>query len=735
MKVIGTVENIIFRNDENMYTVLELETEDMPVVATGVFPTLSEGETIELEGEYKQSKYGNQFVATSFRSVGFQNIEAVTRFLAGGLFKGVGEVTARLITSTFKENTFDVLEKTPERLVEIRGISKAKAKDIAESYRDVVGMREAVIYLTEKGLTFNLALRIFNEYKNHTISTVNKNPYRLVEDIDGVGFKTADDVATKLGIDKNSEFRFRAGFMYVLKENSQRDGSTCMPFDLLCNKAMTVLDFPYDEIRNRFEKILEDSKLDGQIKSYLKDEIKFVATNLNYYMERNLAVLLENIDRNANEIIVDGKYDIEEFEKKEKISFHETQKQAVLTSLKSGVTIITGGPGTGKTTIIKGIIHLLKKQGLEIALVAPTGRASKRLEESTGEEAKTIHRLLDLDFKNGKGAFMYNDETKLKQDVLIVDEVSMTDVFLMKSLANAVKFGGRIILVGDKDQLPSVGAGNVLSDILESDMFPSVMLTEVYRQGKESLIITNAHKINNGEMPDLSKKDSDFFYSKLSNPLDMQKRILEMVTDTLPKFAKVQPKDIQILVPTKKGVVGVENLNKVLQEGINPKSAHKKQIEVNFNVFREGDKVMQTVNNYQMEWAREEFGTLSFGEGVYNGDIGEIIEITPNTLEVKVMFEDGRNVTYGSSDLADLVLSYAISIHKSQGSEFDAVIIPVTAGSPQLYTRNLLYTAITRGKKIVVVMGDSYNIKRMVDNNYIEKRYTMLKDFLLGEIR
>lgn len=734
MKIKGTVENIIFRNDENMYTVLELETDNTPVTATGIFPTLSEGETVELEGEFKESKYGLQFVTESFKSIGFANLEAVARFLSGGLFKGVGEVTAKRITEKFKDNTFEVMENSPERLTEVPGISKKKAVEIANSYREVVGMREAVIYLTEKGVSFNLSLKIFNEYKKHTISTVNKNPYKLVEDIEGVGFKTADSVAEKLGVDKNSDFRMRAGFLYILKEYSRAEGSTCIPFDELCINGRNILNGDIFEITDRFEKILSDLILDSLVKTFFKDDVKYVTLSSSYFLERNLSALLQNIDRNAPEIIIDGKSDIAEFEKLQGITLHETQKEAVLASTKSGLTIITGGPGTGKTTIIKCIIHLFKKLDQKIALVAPTGRASKRLSEATNEEAKTIHRLLDLDFKNGKGVFTYNENTKLEQDLLIVDEVSMTDVYVMKSLLNAVKFGGRVILVGDKDQLPSVGAGNVLSDILESKKFNVVMLTEVYRQGKESVIVTNAHKINNGQMPELDRKDSDFFYSKTSNPEEMQKRIVEMVKDTLPKFSNVPSKEIQILVPTKKGAIGVESLNKLLQENINPKSAHKNEIEVGFSLFREGDKVMQTVNNYQMEWVKEEKGELEFGAGVFNGDIGEIVSIDSKGKEVKVVFEDGRNVDYTMSELSDLTLSYAISIHKSQGSEFDVAIIPISAGNPALFTRNLLYTAITRAKKVAVLMGDKYNIKRMVDNNYIEKRYTMLKEFLSGEL-
>lgn len=733
MKIIGTVENIIFRNDENMYTVLDIESSDILVTATGIFPSIAEGETVELFGDYKESKYGLQFVVSNYNTIGFQNVDAIARFLSGGLFKGVGEVTAKLITDRFGLDTFDVIEKTPEKLSMIKGISAKKAADIANSYKDVFTLREAVIYLTEKGISFNLALKIFNEYKDKTISTVNKNPYSLVEDIDGVGFKTADEVATKIGIDKDSDFRIRAGLVYILKDNADKNGSTCMPFESVVNSGRNILGYDFDLMDEKFSKVLSDMKMEGRIKEFILNDVKTISLSVNYFLEKNLASALIDIQNNAEELHLDVDFDIKEFEKKEKIKLHNTQKEAVKLAVNSGLSIITGGPGTGKTTIIKCILYIFKKLGKKVALVAPTGRAAKRLSESTDEEASTIHRLLDLDYKNGKGYFTYNEDTKLEQDVLIVDEVSMTDVYVMKSLINAVKFGGRVLLVGDKDQLPSVGAGNVLKDILDSGIFPVVKLTHIYRQGDGSMIITNAHKINEGEMPDLANNASDFFYSSISEQSKMQERIVEMVTTTLPKFSNLTSEDIQVLAPMKKGVVGIFNLNRVLQQSVNPKSSDKEEISFGDTLFRVGDRVMQTVNNYQTEWTKEENNRLNFGKGVYNGDIGKIIDINPKDAEITVLLEDGRNVLYDRTEINELTLSYAITIHKSQGSEFEIVIIPITGGSPSLYTRNLLYTGVTRAKKMVVLMGDKYNIMRMVQNNYIEKRFTMLKNFLVGE--
>lgn len=733
MKIIGTVENIIFRNDENMYTVLELETSDIPVVATGIFPSLVEGETVELFGEYKNTKYGVQFAVTNYNTIGFQNVDAITHFLAGGLFKGVGEKTAKRITDNFGLQTFDVIEKTPEKLAKIKGISRRKAEDISSCYKDVFALREAIIYLTEKGLSFNLALKIFNHYKERTISTVNKNPYSLVEDIDNVGFKTADDVANKLGIDRDSDFRIRAGLIYVLKENADKNGSTCMPYRECVEVGCNILGYSQDEMNEKFIKVIADMKFEGRIKTFTINDEKLIALSNYYYLERKLATSLIDIQNNAETLHLDVLHDIVEFEKRECIVLHDIQKKAVEMAINQGLSIITGGPGTGKTTIIKCVLYIFKKLNKKVALVAPTGRAAKRLSESTNENASTIHRLLDLDYKNGKGCFTYNEDTRLEQDVLIVDEVSMTDVYVMKSLMNAVKYGGRVILVGDKDQLPSVGAGNVLKDILESGMFNYTTLTQIYRQDESSMIITNAHRINEGEMPDLSNMSKDFFYSGITEQSKMLDRIVEMVTTTLPKFSGVDSEDIQVLAPMKKGIVGINNLNKVLQNSVNPKTPDKEELQVGEVIFRVGDRVMQTANNYQMEWSKEEDGNLTFGKGVYNGDIGKIVEINSSDGEMIVLFEDGRNVLYCRPEMTELTLSYAITIHKSQGSEFEIVIMPITGGSPQLFTRNLLYTGVTRAKKLVVIMGEKYSISRMVKNNYIEKRFTMLKAFLLGE--
>ncbi|MFI3128857.1 MAG: ATP-dependent RecD-like DNA helicase [Bacillota bacterium] len=729
----GEVVGIIFRNEENMYSILELDCDGLLEVATGTFSDVSKGDYLELEGEYKDTKYGKQFVSEKSKTLPPQTTAGIALFLGSGLFKGVGEATALRIAMEFKDETFDVIENNPSQLAKIRGISIDKAVYISNEYKKVKNMREALIFLQERGLTSNLSGKIFQVYKEHTIRVISKNPYKLVEDVDGIGFKKADQIATAMGITKDSEHRFRAGYMHLLKDVAQGEGNTCMKYAQLVEQGAYLLECSDAVCGEIFEKLTSDFLLEKTIKVFTKDDERFVSLFSLYNQERGIATKLLDINQNFKKFEFDTDFDIQMFEKENKIQLHKFQIEAVKGAITSGVSVITGGPGTGKTTIIKCILYILKNLRMNVGMVAPTGRAAKRMTEQTGEEAKTIHRMLDIDFAGGKSSFVYNEQTRLPHDVIIVDEVSMTDVYILRSLLSAVKFGAKVILVGDKDQLPSVGAGNVLKDIIESKKVNVFSLSYVYRQGKESLIISNAHKINNGMMPILKDRTNDFFHSNIKEAPNILERIKNMMF-TIPTFIDTTPDNIQVIAPMRKGVVGVNNLNEVLQSTLNEKRTGKCEIQLQRAIFREGDRVLHTTNNYQMEWKRRCGDFEEYGTGIFNGDMGKIIDINENDKIITVEFDDGKLVEYSSGDFDELTLSYAITIHKSQGSEFDVVIIPITGGPPSLYSRNLLYTAITRAKKMVVLIGDNYNIKRMVENNYIEQRYTMLKDFLIGEL-
>ncbi|MFI3166709.1 MAG: ATP-dependent RecD-like DNA helicase [Bacillota bacterium] len=733
MKLTGEVVGIIFRNEENMYSILEIDAGGLLEVVTGTFFDVSKGDFLELEGEYKDTKYGKQFVSTKVKTLPPQTTGQIALFLASGLFKGVGEATAIRIAQEFKNETFDVIEKDPSRLAKIRGISLDKAVAISNEYKKVKNMREALVFLQERGITSNLAGKIFAVYKEHTIRVITKNPYKLVEDVDGIGFKKADQIAGAMGITKDSEHRFRAGYMHLLKDVAQSEGNTCMKYSQLVEQGAFLLGCSDAVCSEIFEKLTNDFVIEKAIKVFTKEDEKFVALFSLYAQERGIATKLQDINQNNKQFVLDPEKDIQMFEKENKIQLHKFQIDAVKGAISSGVSVITGGPGTGKTTIIKCILYIFKNLRMNVGMVAPTGRAAKRMTEQTGEEAKTIHRMLDIDFAGGKSAFVYNEQTRLPHDVIIVDEVSMTDVYILRSLLSAVKFGAKVILVGDKDQLPSVGAGNVLKDIIESKTLNVFSLSYVYRQGKESLIIANAHKINNGIMPVLKDRTNDFFHSSIKEAPNILERIKNMMF-SIPKFIDTTTDNIQVIAPMRKGVVGVNNINQVLQETLNEKRTGKGEIVLVRNVFREGDRVMHITNNYQMEWKRRCGDFEEYGTGIFNGDMGKIIIVDEKNKTITVEFDDGKLVEYSSGDFDELTLSYAITIHKSQGSEFDVVIIPITGGPPSLYSRNLLYTAITRAKKMVVLIGDNFNIRRMVENNYIEQRYTMLKDFLVGEL-
>lgn len=725
MVISGTIEEIIYRNNDNNYTVLILDVNGEPITAVGKFPPVSDGECVEVNGNFtKHSKYGEQFSVSTVKLTPPNSLDGIVKYLSSGLIKGVGPVTALNIVAKFKQNTLDIIEFNPERLAEIRGISAKKAEEISSSFAQIKKMQNAVIFLQSYNISTNMAIKIYNQYGDKTEYILQTNPYQLVEDIDGIGFFTADKIAQKMGIAPDSDFRFRAGIIHALKENSDKNGNTYITKSTLCDNVATLLTLKDLDYSNKIDRLLIDMQYSNLLKVIDCDNPKIMLTKY-YTIEKNIAGMLNQLN-NFEKNDIDVSKDIEFFETFNNIKMHDNQKKAVETAINNGVCIITGGPGTGKTTIIKCILQLFKNMHQDVLLLAPTGRAAKRLNESTGEEAQTIHRALELDFTN-KNQFFYNNMNKLPHDVIIVDEVSMVDSQLFYFLLRAIRRGSHLILVGDKDQLASVGAGNVLADLLASDKIATVSLTQIYRQSENSLIITNAHAINNGKMPVINNHSSDFFFLEKEDNESVLESVVDMCTTRIAKFLNTDSSKIQVLAPMKAGICGIDNLNKCLQDKLNPSSLKKPELEFDKYIYRVGDRVMQICNNYERVWKR---GYSEEGTGVFNGDIGEISLIDISTGEVIVEFEDGRRVTYFKSDLSELMLSYAITIHKSQGSEFDAVVLPLLSGPPMLLTRNLLYTAVTRAKKMVVIIGSKACVKRMVMNNHTQTRYTMLCDFL-----
>ena len=730
MKLSGIIKSIIYKNLETGYNVLELETVNKNIICTGKFPVVGVGEELELEGEFKLNiRYGEQFEAISINIKKPTSTSAIQKYLASGLISGVGEVTSRNIVEMFGEDTLNIIDKTPHELEKVKGISKRKALEIGNAYKDIKKMQDAVLFMQAYDTTIGLAVKIYEVYKHRTIEVLQTNPYKLIEDVEGVGFKTADKIASKLGISATSEFRIRAGILYLLNELAENQGSTVVLLRDLLAGTCGILGFGEDMLSD-VESMVTNLIIEGLVKKvdYFGDEA--VCTTRNYIMEKQLAAKLNMLIESAPRYNLNVDSLIEAYQKLNNIKLHQMQKKAIECGVNSGVSVITGGPGTGKTTIIKGLLYIFDSLNKKTMLMAPTGRASKRLEEQTGQPASTIHRALEMGYSKGKLGFNKNEHNPVDADVIIIDEVSMLDTFLSYSLLKAVRLGSKVIFVGDKDQLPSVGAGNVLADILESDVVPYIMLNQIFRQGENSQIIVNAHKINNGEMPDLTIKSDDFFYSSKHEPNVVIEEIVEMVASRIPNFKGVSHKDIQVIAPMKSGLAGVDNVNLRLQEKLNPPQ-NKPQLEVGKRVFRLGDKVMQTSNNYELEWVKvEKNGLVSYGQGVFNGDIGYIDEINTVASTLYVTFDDGRRVGYSLVEIEDLSLAYAITIHKSQGSEFPIVIIPILAGNPKLYNKNLLYTAVTRAKKMVVLIGKSGNIFYMINNKISIDRKTLLKDFL-----
>lgn len=733
MKIEGTLEDIVYRNEENGYTVGLLDFNGTLVTIVGKMISANIGENLTVEGEFAvNKKYGYQFAFTNYEVVLPKTLAGIEKYLSSGLIRGVGPITAKNIVKTYKEDTFAIIEMAPEKLAKIKGISLSKAQEIGDKFKELKNIQNAIMFLQGYQITTNMALKIFDIYGDKTVTVVKNNPYRLVEDIDGIGFMTADKIAQNIGIPSNSEFRVRAGFVYALSTAIERNGNTYMLKKQLYSSAGEILELDPDKYLETFDLALDSLLQDKTCVDIWHNNVEIVTFTKYYRYETSVAQKLALLKNSS--ISIEGNYQrqIQDFEERNGIVFHEEQKKAIESAITNGVCVITGGPGTGKTTIIKCVIELLKQSGLEVMLLAPTGRASKRLSDATGEEAKTIHRALDVNRGGTKeGRFVHNENNPLKTNAVIVDEVSMVDVMLMQALLRALPRDAKLILVGDKDQLPSVGAGNVLGDILASKILNVTMLTKIYRQSNDSLIISNAHMINEGVMPIIDNSSKDFFFEEKEENEDIKNSIINLVTKRLPKFTGLESSQIQILAPLKAGVCGIDNLNKMLQEIINPPSVNKYEIFLGQTLLREGDKVMQTVNNYDLVWRKMKGLQEEEGEGVFNGDIGVIRHISSDTGETSVEFEDGRFCVYPRTDIGDLSLAYAITIHKSQGSEFDVVVIPAIAGPSLILTRNLIYTAVTRAKKMVVIVGQKKNLKRMVSNAYTVKRFTMLKDLLI----
>lgn len=733
MALVGTIEDIVYRNDENGYTVARIETDDSVMTVVGKFIEVQVGAMVTLQGKFEKTKYGVQYVFESYEVSMPKSLEGIEKYLGSGLIKGVGPITAKKIVEHFGKETLDILEYTPQKLSIINGISEKKAIEIGFSFKEHREVQNTIIFLQGFNISTNMALKIYNVYREKTTEIVKNNPYKLVEDVDGIGFLSADRIAQNAGLSKQSMFRIRAGLIHVLKTSCEKNGNTYLPKNMLFDQASLALELPLEEFKQKFEEAFESLTLDRTAVVNWVDGVEIVMLSKYFYYENSIAQKLVWLANCQKEDDFDVESEIENFEKRNGIVLHEEQKNAISGAINNGVFVVTGGPGTGKTTIIKCILEILTAQNKTVSLVAPTGRASKRMSDSTGREAKTIHRLLEVNaIQSDQSFFVHNESNPLKTDAVIVDEVSMVDAALMSSLLKAMPRDCKLILVGDKDQLPSVGAGNVLSDILESEVIKYCMLTKIFRQDEKSLIITNAHLINEGKMPLIDNSSLDFFFESKNDPELIKNSILDLVTSRLPKYLGIEAQSIQVLAPLKAGVCGIENLNKALQEKINPTSEKKRQVEFGTTTFREGDKVMQMSNNYDLEWKKHGLFADEIGQGVFNGDIGIISTIDAQTCEIVVEFEDGRICLYTRPDLIDLSLSYAITIHKSQGSEFDTIIIPVIAGPSIILTRNLIYTAVTRAKKMVVIVGEKQYLKRMVSNKYTATRFTMLKKLIIN---
>ena len=728
--VTGYVGHIVFRNEENGYTVFHLENDDGEVTCVGNFNFINEGEMLELTGEYvNHNVYGTQLKVASHVVKEPEDLVSIERYLGSGAVKGVGAALAGRIVRKFKEDTFRIIEEEPERLAEVKGISERKAREIAEQVEGKKDMRKAMIYLQKYGISTRLAAKIYQYYGMRVYKVLEENPYQLADNIEGVGFKTADEIAARIGIHTDSDYRIKSGLFYTLQQ-AVGEGHIYLPEEVLVRRAGELLGV---EIRDISKHVMD---LCIEKKTVMKeggDGLRIYPAHY-YYLELNTAKMLHdlNIDCEMPEDMMERR--LKKVEETEQIELDVMQHRAVIESIKHGLLVLTGGPGTGKTTTINTMIRFFESEGMSILLAAPTGRAAKRMTEATGYEAQTIHRLLEVNVNpeetDSAGGFMRNRQNPLEADVIIIDEMSMVDLPLMHALLSAVVPGTRLVLVGDVDQLPSVGPGSVLKDIITSDCFPVVTLTRIFRQAGESDIVVNAHKINAGEPVCLDNKSRDFFFLRRQDADTIIGVTIMLIQKKLPRYVGAEPGEIQVMTPTRKGLLGVERLNTILQRYLNPQDPKKAEKEINGRLFREGDKVMQIKNNYQLEWeVTTKFGlAVDKGAGVFNGDMGVITEINQYTETIEVEFDEARRVKYGFDAAEELELAYAITVHKSQGSEYPAVIIPLLQGPRLLYNRNLLYTAVTRAKKCLTIIGSDTVFQEMIQNKNEQARYTSLAE-------
>ena len=724
----GYVDRIVYRNSDNGYTVLSLVRDDIEMTVVGNFTFVSEGEYICVTGTYTSHPvYGEQLQMKSYEVKEPEDLFSIERYLGSGAIKGVGCALAARIVRKFKKETFDIIEREPERLAEVKGISERLARDIGIQFEEKREMRNAMLFLQKYGISNTYAVKIYQQYGQRMYDIIQKNPYQLAEDISGIGFKLADEIARNVGIAADADDRIKAGILYVLN-NATGMGHVYLPEqELLAQSSELLLIEPSDIARH-----LMDMQIDKRIIVKEIEGTRIIYSSIYYYMELNCARMLHDLN---------VKYDLAEqvleervlrLERSANIVLDDMQRQAVFEAARNGLLIITGGPGTGKTTTINQIIRFFESEGLQFLLAAPTGRAAKRMSETTGYEAQTIHRLLELsgavEETDVRLKFERNADNPLEAEAIIIDEMSMVDINLLHAFLKAVSVGTRVVFVGDVNQLPSVGPGNVLKDMIRSECFNVVRLTKIFRQAAESAIITNAHKINEGKPIKLDNKNKDFFMLKREDPTLITRVVLSLVMEKMPKYVDASPLDIQVLTPMRKGELGVNKLNEVLQRYINPPAPNKKEKEFRDVIFREGDKVMQVKNNYQIEWEiRNQYDIcINKGTGVFNGDCGVIVEINTFAELMTIEFEEGRRVEYPFANLEELELAYAITIHKSQGSEYPAVVIPLLTGPRMLFNRNLLYTAVTRAKKCVTIVGSETIVGKMIDNTMEQKRYSSL---------